>query len=638
MGMQNDELIAIINRMLGRGAPIVLDDRGFNKVDYPFARDIAEKYNGRLSFKQRRAVAKMLSRYPRQLAEMGIDREAILAVAREEEPTVEEILKVDTTFTRVGDRIAIDFGGYKPEELQKIRQIPGRQWNPDTKIWTIPVTSLQEGAKYFPGLAKMAQAEVNRRVNAQRRLTRAEEKWVEIISNNYPHLYKYQQTGVAWLMARKGAILGDDMGLGKTKQAIIAAKEVSGNKPVLVVCPAGLKGNWALEITEESNEPLLIIDNNTKPLRKRNPKTGRMHEFTRGPLFVDNLPKWAIVNYDVLKNHRELLLTVKWDVLIMDEAHYIKNNSGRSVQVLGRRANKNKKLEAIVGLATAAERIWLLTGTPIKNKPRDLFNLLKAIRHELGKNWGRFAYRYCAGHNNGWGLVADGASNLEELAENIADAFLQRKKEDELDLPEKTRIFQDSEFDKEAFAHINEVFMDDLGFADFTRAMHELAMAKIEATIAHAEEIVETGNKVIIFSRFTGPIDAFMNHFGAKAVRIDGRDNQEARATAEFEFQTNPNVMVFVGQLEAAGVGLNLTAATYVIFNDYDWVPANHAQAEDRAYRIGQKNAVTVTYIHATDTLDDDLQDVILGKAAVIGRVEQWAAEKIRQRRERMAA
>lgn len=640
--MDNDELMAVVDLMLGRGAPVQFDDLGFSKIDHPFMSDVADRYAQfhRLSFRQRRAIARGLRKYQRQLKELGVDYDAIVEVAIETEeqaaaggayipPAIP-----DTTFKRVGDTVVVDFGAYKPEELQKIKQVPGRRYNNEDKTWSFPVDSLPDAAKHFPGLTKMHLDMVNKRQRKLHGLNAKEQAVAKMIGEKYPHLYSFQRDGVAFLMARKEAILGDDMGLGKTKQAIIAAREVA-NGPFLIICPATLKGNWGLEIRdEEPGADVHIVDGNEKPLAVRNPKTGRVETFRRGSFSANGRGRWIVVNYDILSKHREELLKVKWAVAMLDEAHYIKNNSGRAQQVLGRRAQPRKQLEAITGLLTSFSRVYLLTGTPIMNRPVDLFNLLKAVRHDLSKSFMRFAYRYCAAWSNGWGLDTSGASNLEELAENIADKFLQRKKEDELDLPEKTRQFMASDFDREEYGYLEGLFMEGLSIGELSHLRQQLAISKVASTIEQVEAILETGHKAIVFSNFTEPLHQAMHHFGPAAVLVDGSVSQVNRNSAVDAFQNDPNVTVFVGQVKAAGVGLNLTAATYVVFNDYDWVPANHHQAEDRAYRIGQHNAVTVTYMHADETLDDDLRDVLLGKAEIIGAIEKWSAEKVRQRRE----
>lgn len=147
------------------------------------------------------------------------------------------------------------------------------------------------------------------------------------------------------------------------------------------------------------------------------------------------------------------------------------------------------------------------------------------------------------------------------------------------------------------------------------------AAEKVYATIEEAENVIEAGEKVIIFTNFTNVVDRIMSHFGDKAVKVVGGMSDKAKQESVDQFQNNPDIKVFVGNLKAAGVGLTLTAATQVIMNDFDWVPSNHLQAEDRAYRIGQKNNVTITYMSAVGTIDEQVTELLARKLEVISNV-----------------
>ena len=219
----------------------------------------------------------------------------------------------------------------------------------------------------------------------------------------YPGLYDHQRAGIAFLLARRRAILADDMGLGKTRQAIIAAREAAPAGPYLVICPAAVKLNWRREIRlVEPDADVQVID---------------------GDRAVEDGRRWTIINYDLLRRVEDRLLATAWGGIVIDEAHYIKNDSQRSARVLG-------LLEVREGRQAVAEPevVYLLTGTPMSNRPRDLFNLLKAVRHPLATSFYNYARRYCAAYDNGFGLDTNGASNLEELAEIISGVLLRRTK------------------------------------------------------------------------------------------------------------------------------------------------------------------------------------------------------------------
>jgi hypothetical protein len=154
-----------------------------------------------------------------------------------------------------------------------------------------------------------------------------------------------------------------------------------------------------------------------------------------------------------------------------------------------------------------------------------------------------------------------------------------------------------------------------------TKARHRLAGAKIAATLDFVSGAVDQGEKVIVFSCFEEPVRELAHRLGTPAVVVTGRTPAHQRQAIVDRFQQDGNVRVFLANIIAGGVGLNLTAATQIVFNDLDWVPANHWQAEDRAYRIGQARTVNVTYMVGVNTMDDFVQTVLERKAALIGAV-----------------
>jgi SWI/SNF-related matrix-associated actin-dependent regulator 1 of chromatin subfamily A len=328
--------------------------------------------------------------------------------------------------------------------------------------------------------------------------------------------------------------------------------------------------------------------------------------------------------------------------VIVDEAHYIKNTSSqRSARVLRLLGEATGR-----GPAPAAdpEYVYLLTGTPMSNRPRDLFALLKAVRHPLAKSFYTYAKRYCAAVDNGYGLDATGASNLEELAQLVSGVMLRRTKDEALDLPPKARAWQPVDLPPAARTSVGSLEARALDYLAanparsgptwvqflglLNRGRHELAVAKVKATIEAARERVEAGEKVVVFTSYTKVIRELRAAFGAAAVSITGEDTAAARQRAADALQADPSVRVLAGNLHAAGVGLTLTAATHVLFNDLDWVPGNHWQAEDRIYRIGQTRPAFVTYLYAEQTLDDFVAALLEQKAANIGVLEQAAAEQ----------
>jgi len=154
-----------------------------------------------------------------------------------------------------------------------------------------------------------------------------------------------------------------------------------------------------------------------------------------------------------------------------------------------------------------------------------------------------------------------------------------------------------------------------------TLARQTLAAAKVNATIDFVTGAVEQGEKVIVFSCFVEPMQKLAEAFGQSAVVLTGKTPADKRQALVDRFQNDDSIRVFLANIIAGGIGTNLTAATQVVFNDLDWVPANHWQAEDRAYRIGQTRTVNVTYMVAADTIDDFVQSVLEKKGALVSAV-----------------
>ena len=418
----------------------------------------------------------------------------------------------------------------------------------------------------------------------------------------------HQKEAVQKLVENKKFILADDMGLGKTTSTIIAALE-SGSKKVLIICPATLKINWKREIENYSDKSVYIAEGKN---------------FSTEADFV-------IINYDIIKNFHDTkkkgesqILDANFDLVVVDEAHYIKNAT----------AQRTKLINDIV---KKVDRIWLLTGTPMTSRPIDYFNLLSLIDSPVAKNWMAYAIRYCQGYqfNVGgrkvWNVM--GASNLEELRDRTLGLTLRRLKEDVLDLPDKiitpvylrlkSKLYEEVMGDYYNWYEGNPEESKSLTvqFTKLTKIRQIIADEKIAQTIELAENIIEQNKKVIIFCNFTDSLNKIVEHFGKAAVKVDGSMSKPQRQHSVDSFQESDKIKVFVGNIKAAGVGLTLTAAEAVIMNDLSFLPSDHAQAEDRAYRYGQKNNVLVYYPIFENTIEGIIYDILNNKKQVIATV-----------------
>jgi SWI/SNF-related matrix-associated actin-dependent regulator 1 of chromatin subfamily A len=418
----------------------------------------------------------------------------------------------------------------------------------------------------------------------------------------------HQKEAIQKLVENKKYILADDMGLGKTTSTIIAALE-SGAKKVLIICPATLKINWKREIENYSDRTIYIAEGK---------HFSTEHDF-------------VIINYDILKNFHDSkkkddsqILASNFDLVVVDEAHYIKNAQ----------AQRTKLINDIV---KRVDRLWLLTGTPMTSRPIDYYNLLSLVDSPVAKNWMAYVIRYCSGYQfkvgarKVWNVM--GSSNLEELRERTSNTITRRLKEDVLDLPDKiiTPVYlrlKSKDYEELMGEYYNwydknpdESKSLTVQFTKLTKVRQVIANEKISQTIELAENILEQGKKVIIFCNFTDSLNQIVEHFGKSAVKVDGSMTKQDRQFSVDQFQENEKIKVFVGNIKAAGVGLTLTAAEAVIMNDLSFLPSDHSQAEDRAYRFGQKNNVLVYYPIFENTIEGVIYDILNNKKQVIATV-----------------
>jgi SWI/SNF-related matrix-associated actin-dependent regulator of chromatin subfamily A-like protein 1 len=427
------------------------------------------------------------------------------------------------------------------------------------------------------------------------------ERKVEIDYSKYsqrPPL-NHQKESIEKLVGNDKFILADDMGLGKTTSAVIAALEANLKK-VLIVCPASLKINWKREIANYTDKSVSIVE-------------GKIWESA----------DFVIINYDILKNFHDpqdrknsVILNEGFDLIVVDEAHYIQNTQAARTKIANDIINK-------VG------KVWLLTGTPMTSRPMNYYNLLNLVDSPVAFNWMGYVRRYCNGYQFTVGRKkiwnVQGASNLEELRDRTKPQVLRRLKEEILDLPDKivTPIYlklKSRDYEElmgeyyRWFDQGQESGSLTVQFSKLMKVRQVIAEEKIKNTCEIAENIIEQGKKVIIFTNFTDSLNQIVEHFGKTAVKLDGSMSKDERQKSVDRFQTDEKIQVFAGNIKAAGVGITLTSAEAVIMNDLSFVPSDHSQAEDRAYRYGQKNNVLVYYPIFENTIESIIYDILQNK------------------------
>jgi len=307
----------------------------------------------------------------------------------------------------------------------------------------------------------------------------------------------------------------------------------------------------------------------------------------------------------------------------VDEAHYISNSQAQRTKLLN-------------DILAKIPKVWLLTGTPMTSRPINYFNLLKIVNSPLTLNWKSYVLRYCKGYQFRVGgrkiWNTSGASNLDELREQTKAVVLRRMKTDILDLPEKIISpiwleLKNSFYDDELTEFLR-ISKENRKKESLTVTLNRLmklrqliAIEKVDHTCELIDKVLEQGRKVIVFTNFTMSLDMIYEKYGKKAVVLDGRMSKDRRQQSVDRFQNEDKVKVFIGNIKAAGVGITLTAADTVIFNDLSFVPADHSQAEDRAYRYGQKNSVLVYYPVFENTIEMTIYNILQKKKEIIDQV-----------------
>lgn len=427
-----------------------------------------------------------------------------------------------------------------------------------------------------------------------------------------PALFAYQDTGADFLAARGRALLCDEMGLGKTPQAVAAADRAECRR-VLVLAPAAVTENWRREFLRWQRLPRAAT-----VLR-------RVPDSAAPPAGV-----W-IVSYD-LARRAPMLNALRarggWDALICDEAHYLKTRTAA-------------RTAAAAALAAGAERAWRLTGTPMPNTADELWSLLHlfgpaALGAPPMAYW-PFRKRYCVevplGGTGRSKIV--GVRHAEELKARMAPVLLRRKKAEVLtDLPplrqgeialsaEDYARELDAAEDGEAGRLIREIMADWLVSDDVdSRAWQILQLAsdesvsrlrRLTATVKAralapllAEELDQTDGKMVVMGWHRETLDVLQDRLaGFGAVRLCGQTPPAERQRAIDPFHGEGGPRVFLGQIQAAGTGITLTAAADLVFAEMSWTPSDNAQAATRVHRIGQTRPVLVRYAVLADTIDE---------------------------------
>lgn len=413
-------------------------------------------------------------------------------------------------------------------------------------------------------------------------------------------LFPYQEEGVNWLQSHFRAILADEPGLGKTLQVLELCWRCPGAKKVLIVCPANVKSVWVKHIREMF------------PRSAFNVLSGRAsgQPFGTGDFFV-------VVNYDILPHRIDQLAKVNWDMVVFDEAHYLKTV-------------ESQRSKATFSKLTRANRVLFLTGTPMLNRPVELWTLLYAIDRDLAGTHREFTAKFCNGHYREGRWVDSGSSNLGELNDLLSKVMIRRKKKDVLpQLPPKIRsvIETDQPLNWESLkSEMGFDWKDTLkGLARKKQTLPQDVLARIRrkdglakapwvARYAKMRLEAEPTSKLILAAHHTDVVEYLADAFRGQCVILTGSTSPKGKKEAVELFQTEEKVRVFIGNIVAAGQGITLTAADRVIFAEQSWVPGEMDQMENRHHRIGKTGTVWVDWIVSPESIDSIICPTLLQK------------------------
>lgn len=509
---------------------------------------------------------------------------------------------------------------YNQNIVKDIQLIPGRQFNYQDKSWFVPISS----RSFINQLAKTHRFQIGDKP-ASKPLINMRIPEMPILNQDIPlkrQLFGYQRQGVAYNLIHKKTILGDAPGLGKTAQAIatvIAAQAF----PCLVVCPSSLKINWEREFEMWGNHKATILSDSIKDT------WDMLYQMRYADIFIVNyesLKKYFVaeINQPIGKdgkkvplrlNHIKFKSKIKlFKSIICDESHRVKDI-------------KTQTTKFVKGISVGKEYVYLLTGTPVVNKPDDLVSQIGILdrMNDFG-GYQNFKANYC-----------DNSDRFQELNYLLKkNCFYRREKADVLkELPPKMRQivlcdittrkeYSDALSDLEDYLKRYRQASD----AQIQKSMkgeimvrigilkNISARGKIKDAIEYISDVIDSGEKLILFTHLREVQDMIMKSFPA-AVSILGDDDTVTRQKNVDRFQNDPKVQLIVCSIKAAGVGITLTASSRVAFLELPWHPADCEQCEDRAHRIGQVDSVSCVYLLGKDTIDEHIYDIIDKKRSV---------------------
>lgn len=537
---------------------------------------------------------------------------------------------------------------YNKELVTTIKRVPsGPRWDAQEKEWIVK----KESICYPPGRDARWYVEAFAQWAVQRNYCshvarRSETRDVvyeippmrEFVGDHYMLLnpYSYQLEGVRYALDNKRCIFGDQPGLGKTLQAICSVVKahreamVYGETfPVLVICPAALKVNWKREFKKFAGIEACILDDSNRASWEKFWELKRPDGEALCPVFITNyesLKKFFVIK--VKNTSRFTLASIEFDErvrlfksVIIDESHKCKSS-------------KTQQAKFVEGICKGKKWIFALTGTPVVNNNTDLIQQLRILgRLDDFGGYKQFVSRFCDGPKQ--------SSNMKELHYRLwCCCFFRREKAKVLtQLPDKMRQYITCEItNRKEYQDAENNFLKYLRqykHADddkIARAMRGEVMVrmgilkeiaargKVKAVSEFIHDVIDGGEKLIMFAYLKEVVMALKEEF-PDAVTVTGSDNITQKQNAVDRFQNDPECKLIILNYKSGGTGLTLTASSRVGFIEFPWTYSDCEQAEDRAHRNGQKNAVNCYYFLGDKTIDEYMYKVIQTKKDIANEV-----------------
>jgi len=529
------------------------------------------------------------------------------------------------------DQIRVAFR-YNPEYVKRVKIIPYRKYDPETKTWLIPKPQWRNFVKIFRDVAIQIPKEQTEEFSL---LDRPEDfPPISQVKGFKGTLYPFQTRGVGFLVARKRCLLADPMGLGKTIMAVAAALELRNRgqiKRCLVFCPKTIIMQWLEEYYRFTGDGAVAVIGNKK--QRRLICETFSHKF------------FGVTNYETVLRDAELLASTQPDLVILDEAQRIKNY----------RAKTTKQIKKHF----SPEYRWALTGTPLENKLQELHSIMDWVDPGILGPWWSFRDKHLIvkerrvirrgrrGREVRRFRQVVGYRNLRELHEQLRGWMLRRTKSEVLaDLPPVTVNNYYIQLNREERAVYNlirsrleEYYLlykrrrgssrDVLAQLVFLReCCDHLALVSDKEDSSKLDELTNIledlyQEKVVVFTefeRFLQKMADRLQEHRVEHVKLYGAMNQQQRVASINTFNSDPDCRVFLST-EAGGLGVNLQAASILINVDLHWNPARLQQRIGRLHRIGQKNTVTCINLVAEDTIEERVLKVIRDKTGLFRRV-----------------